>query len=299
VSLVWPGRTVKIRVWEAMVGKVRLVLLDTDFDDNLPEDRTVTHYLYGGDNENRLRQELILGIGGIRALVAMGLKPDIYHSNEGHSAFISLERLRSLINDQHLTFYQALEAVRSSTLFTTHTPVPAGHDAFEEDLLRKYISHYHSRLTITWDELMALGQCKGDSDKKFNMSFLAARMSQEINGVSKLHGEVSQEMFNKLWPGYLKEELFIGYVTNGVHHPTWTAPEWRDVYRELTGDKNFDQTDRDLWEKLYSLEDKKVYEVKTSLKKEPIYKYQEKTPVRYDREACESSYSLKYQQSSR
>ncbi|MGA2405457.1 MAG: alpha-glucan family phosphorylase [Bacteroidales bacterium] len=267
VSLVWPGRTVKIRVWEAMVGKVRLILLDTDFDDNLPEDRTVTHYLYGGDNENRLRQELILGIGGIRALVAMDLKPDIYHSNEGHSAFISLERLRGLINDQHLTFNQALEAVRSSTLFTTHTPVPAGHDAFEEDLLRKYISHYHSRLTITWSELMALGQCEGDSDKKFNMSYLAARMSQEVNGVSKLHCEVSQGMFNKLWPGYLKEELFIGYVTNGVHHPTWTAPEWRKIYKELTGNINFDQTDRKLWEKLYSLEDKKVYEVKTGLKK--------------------------------
>jgi phosphorylase/glycogen(starch) synthase len=267
VSLVWPGRTVKIRVWEAMVGKIRLVLLDTDFDDNLPEDRTVTHYLYGGDIENRLRQELILGIGGIRALVALGLKPDIYHSNEGHSAFISLERLRGLINDHHLTFNQALEAVRSSTLFTTHTPVPAGHDAFEEDLLRKYISHYHSRLAITWGELMALGQCEGDSDKKFNMSYLATRMSQEVNGVSKLHGEVSQGMFNKLWPGYLKEELFIGYVTNGVHHPTWTAPEWKEVYKDLTGNINFDQTDRSLWEKLYNLEDKKIYEIKRGLKK--------------------------------
>jgi glycogen phosphorylase/synthase len=267
VSLVWPGRTIKIRVWEAMVGKIRLLLLDTDFDDNSPEDRPITHYLYGGDNENRLRQELILGIGGIRALAAMGLKHDIYHSNEGHSAFISLERLRALIDENHLTFNQALEAVRSSTLFTTHTPVPAGHDAFEEDLLRKYISHYHSRLSITWDELMALGRCEGDPDKKFNMSFLATRMSQEVNGVSKLHGEVSQGMFNKLWPGYLKEELFIGYVTNGVHHPTWTAPEWREVYKELTGNINFDQTDRNLWEKLYSVEDKKIYEVKTSLKK--------------------------------
>lgn len=267
VSLVWPGRSVKIRVWEAMVGKVRLLLLDTDFDDNLPEDRTVTHYLYGGDNENRLRQELILGIGGIRALDAMGLKPDIFHSNEGHSAFISLERLRRLINEDHLTFSQALEAVRSSTLFTTHTPVPAGHDAFEEDLLRKYISHYHSRLTISWNELMALGQCEGDYDKKFNMSYLAARMSQEVNGVSKLHGEVSQSMFNKLWPGYLKEELFIGHVTNGVHQPTWTAPEWREVLKDLTGTEFFDQTDRALWEKIYTLDDKKVYDVKTTLKK--------------------------------
>ena len=267
VSLVWPGRTVKIRVWEAMVGKVRLILLDTDLDDNLPEDRTVTHYLYGGDIENRLRQELILGIGGIRALEAIGLRPNIYHSNEGHSAFISLERLRLLINEHHLTFNQALEAVRSSTLFTTHTPVPAGHDSFEEDLLRKYISHYHNRLSMTWSELMALGQCEGDYDKKFNMSYLATRMSQEVNGVSKLHGEVSQGMFNKLWPGYLKEELFIGYVTNGVHHPTWTAPEWRAVYKEITGSMNFDQTNRALWENLYSLDDKKIYEVKTHLKK--------------------------------
>jgi len=267
VSLAWPGRTVKIRVWEAMVGKVRLVLLDTDMDENSHEDRTVTHYLYGGDNENRLRQELILGIGGMRALVAMGLHPDIYHSNEGHSAFISLERLRTLIDDNHLTFNQAIEAVRSSTLFTTHTPVPAGHDAFDEDLLRKYISHYHNRLNISWDELIALGRCEGDPDKKFNMSYLATRMSQEVNGVSKLHGEVSQGMFNKLWPGYLKDELFIGYVTNGVHHPTWTAPEWRELYKELTGELNFDQTDRNLWEKLYNVDDKRIYEIKTGLKK--------------------------------
>ncbi len=267
VSMVWPGRTVKIRVWEAKVGKVSLILLDTDFDDNLPEDRTVTHHLYGGDIENRLRQELILGIGGIRALTAMGLHPDVYHSNEGHSAFISLERLRTMIEENHLTFNQALEAVRASTLFTTHTPVPAGHDAFEEDLLRKYISHYHSRLNITWDELMALGRCDTDMERKFNMSFLATRMSQEVNGVSKLHGEVSQGMFNKLWPGYLKEELFIDYVTNGVHHPTWTAPEWKDIYREILGTDNFDQTDRKLWEKLYNVDDKRIYEVKKGLKK--------------------------------
>ena len=267
INLIWPGRTVKVRVWEAMIGKVRLVLLDTDLEDNSQEDRSVTHYLYGGDNENRLRQELVLGIGGIRALVAMGLKPDIYHSNEGHSAFISLERLRTLIDENHLTFNQAIEVVRSSTLFTTHTPVPAGHDAFDEDLLRKYISHYHNRLNITWDELIALGRCEGEADKKFNMSYLATRMSQEVNGVSKLHGEVSQGMFNKLWPGYLKDELFIGHVTNGVHHPTWTAQEWQELYKEITGSQHFDQTDRSQWEKLYSVEDKKIYEIKTKLKK--------------------------------
>jgi glycogen phosphorylase/synthase len=267
VSLVWPGRNVKVRIWQASVGKVRLLLLDTDFEENLQEDRTVTHYLYGGDNENRLKQELILGIGGMRAVIELGINPGLYHSNEGHSAFISLERLRVLINDEHLTFNQALEVVRASTLFTTHTPVPAGHDAFDEDLLRKYISHYHSRLNISWDELMALGRCDGDSDRKFNMSYLATRMSQEVNGVSKLHGEVSRGMFNKLWPGYLKDELFIGHVTNGVHYPTWLAPEWQEFYSELTGTRNFDQTDRTIWEKLYNVEDKKIYEIKKDLKK--------------------------------
>ena len=268
VSLAWPGRNIKIRIWEAKVGKVSLILLDTDCDENIPEDRSVTHHLYGGNNENRLKQELTLGIGGMRALEAMGIVTDLYHSNEGHSAFISIERLRKLIYEKHLTFNQALEVVRSSTLFTTHTPVPAGHDEFEEDMLRKYISHYHNRLTITWNELMALGQCENDDNKKFNMSYLATRMSQEVNGVSMLHGEVSRRMFNKLWPGYLKEELFIGHVTNGVHYPTWVAPEWNEIYKDITGGINFDQTNRSLWEKLYSIEDKRIYDVKTYLKRD-------------------------------
>ena len=267
VSLAWPGRTVKVRVWEAKVGKVSLFLLDTDFDENIPEDRTVTHHLYGGDSENRLKQELVLGIGGVRALTAMGIKPDVFHSNEGHSAFISLERLRVLINDNHLTFDEAMEVVRSSTLFTTHTPVPAGHDAFDEDLLRKYISHYHTRLNITWDKLMSLGRCESDKDRKFNMSYLATRMSQEVNGVSKLHGEVSRDMFKKLWPGYLKEELFIGHVTNGVHYRTWLAQEWHNLYCEITGKEDFDQTDRKMWEKIYEVDDRKIYEIKKGLKK--------------------------------
>jgi alpha-glucan phosphorylase-like protein len=160
-----------------------------------------------------------------------------------------------------------MEAVRASTLFTTHTPVPAGHDAFEEDLLRKYISHYHSRLNISWDELMSMGRCDKDSDRKFNMSYLAARMSQEVNGVSKLHGEVSRGMFNKLWPGYLKDELFLGHVTNGVHYHTWLAPEWQALYEEITGSRYFDQTDRSLWERLYNVDDSRIYEIKRGLKK--------------------------------
>lgn len=267
ISLVWPGRNVKARLWEAKVGKVRLVLLDTDMDENLPEDRKVTHHLYGGDNENRLQQELLLGIGGIRALRVMGIKPEIYHSNEGHSAFIGLERMRYLIERRHLTFNQGKEAVRASTLFTTHTPVPAGHDSFEEELLRKYIPHYPARLNITWERMMSLGRAENDVNAKFNMSYLAARMSQEMNGVSKLHGEVTRSMFNKLWPGYLKEELFIGHVTNGVHYPTWLAPEWKELYRRITGVENFDQTQLANWKKLYEVDDGEIFRLKLGLKK--------------------------------
>ncbi len=267
VSLAWPGRTVKARIWLAQVGKVKLYLLDTDHDENNHEDRAITHYLYGGDSENRLKQELILGIGGVRALISLGIKPDVYHSNEGHSAFIGFERMRHLIEEQHLNFEQTLEIVRASTLFTTHTPVPAGHDAFEEDLLRKYISHYHARLNISWDQMMALGRCDTDHDRKFNMSYLATRLSQEMNGVSELHGHVSRGLFSKLWPGYLRDELHIGHVTNGVHHSTWTAPEWEQVYEKITGKAHFDQTDRSQWEKIYQVDDAKVFEIKMKLKK--------------------------------
>jgi glycogen phosphorylase/synthase len=267
VSLVWPGRVVKARVWLVSVGKVKLYLLDTDFEENTPEDRTVTHYLYGGDTENRLRQELLLGIGGVRLLESLGIKADVFHSNEGHSAFIGFERMRHLIEEDHLTFAEAKEVIRSSTLFTTHTPVPAGHDAFEEDLLRKYISHYHTRLNISWDELMALGKCEGEADRKFNMSYLATRLSEEMNGVSELHGHVSRGLFSKLWPGYLPDELYIGYVTNGVHHATWTAPEWKQMYENLLGESNFDQTDRENWEKIYQIDDAKVFETKMKLKR--------------------------------
>lgn len=267
IRLTWPGRIVKVRIWLASVGKVKLYLLDTDFEENTHEDRAITHYLYGGDSENRLKQELILGIGGMRALIALGIKPDVYHSNEGHSAFIGFERMRHLIEDEHLTFNESMEIIRASTLFTTHTPVPAGHDAFEEDLLRKYISHYHARLNITWEQLMALGRSNDEYDRKFNMSYLATRLSQEMNGVSQLHGHVSRGLFSKLWPGYLRDELYIGHVTNGVHHPTWIAPEWEHLYEKITGRRHFDQCDREQWAKIYKVEDEKVFEIKMKLKK--------------------------------
>jgi phosphorylase/glycogen(starch) synthase len=268
VTIVLPGRSLHARIWELHVGRITLYLLDTDFDDNIEEDRSVTHNLYGGNNENRLKQELLLGIGGIRALELLGVKFDLYHSNEGHSAFIGLERIRNYIHLNNLSFQEAKEIVRGSTLFTTHTPVPAGHDEFEEDLLRKYIGHYPERLKINWNELMALGRSDINAwGEKFNLSFLAAHLSQEMNGVSLLHGTVTQQMFAKLWPGYLPEELHISYVTNGIHYPTWTAKSWKKLYRESFGE-GFENNlaDADYWEKIYDVPDDKVWEIKQQLR---------------------------------
>ena len=203
VSVALPGRNMYARLWRVDVGRTELILLDTDFEDNLPEDRSVTHHLYGGDWENRLKQEMLLGIGGIRALRALGKSADVYHCNEGHAAFTGLERLREYISDENLSFAEALEVVRASSLFTTHTPVPAGHDSFQEDLLRVYLAHYPSRLKTDWDTLMSLRKVvNANSSEKFSMSFLAANLSQEINGVSRLHCDVSREIFAPLWPGY-------------------------------------------------------------------------------------------------
>lgn len=268
VQIGLPGRTLYARIWQVNVGTIPLYLLDTDFEFNQEQDRSITHHLYGGSRENRLKQEMLLGIGGIRALKTLGIVPDIYHSNEGHSAFIGLERLRVFIAEEKFTFTEALELVRGSTLFTTHTPVPAGHDEFEEDLLRTYISHYPGRLNITWDELMALGRSNTDAkNEKFNMSYLAANLSQEINGVSKLHGAVSREILCKLWPGYLPEELHIGHVTNGVHYPTWIAPEWDELFHKLVGESMVDQQSRrEAWEKIHDVPDQEVWSIKQSLK---------------------------------
>jgi phosphorylase/glycogen(starch) synthase len=272
ISIVLPGRPMYARIWELAIGRNKLFLLDTDFDANIEEDRAVTHHLYGGSNENRLKQELLLGIGGIRALDLLNIHPDLFHSNEGHSAFIGLERMRKYIQLQNLTFAEAREIVRSSTLFTTHTPVPAGHDAFDEELLRRYIGHYPERLHISWNELMALGRTTPNSwDEKFNMSILAAHLAQEVNGVSMLHGTVTQEMFAKLWPGYLPEELHISYVTNGVHFATWTAKEWKKLFAEHLG-KDFEQNliGFDRWSKIEEMPDKLIWEVKKALRKKFI-----------------------------
>ena len=271
VSLVFPGRTVYVKLWRVDVGRTELYLLDTDFEDNLPEDRQITHHLYGGDWENRLKQELVLGIGGIRALRKLGIECDIYHCNEGHAAFIGLERLREYISD-NFSYAEAIELVRCSSLFTTHTPVPAGHDAFSEDLLRTYLNHYPQRLKIDWETMMGLGKINPlDRNEKFSMSNLACNLSQEVNGVSMKHGEVSQQILGNLWPGYLPEELHIGYVTNGVHYPTWTASQWKDIHAKVFG-KDFasHKYDKKCFDGIYNVEDSEIWNVRNDLRKRMI-----------------------------
>ncbi|MCB9316137.1 MAG: alpha-glucan family phosphorylase [Lewinellaceae bacterium] len=263
------GRTVWAKVWELRVGRMSLYLLDTDIDDNNWEDRSLTHQLYGGDNEHRLRQEVLLGIGGVRALKAMKMEPDLYHLNEGHAAFLGLERLANYLRDKHMPFDQALEIVRGTQLFTTHTPVPAGHDSFPESLLRDYLFEFTNTLGITWEQLVALGRVHpGDSNELFSMSHLAIRTSLEVNGVSRLHGEVSQKMFNDLYPEYNYAELYVGYVTNGVHFPTWVASEWLDLYQEIFG-KGFlsDQTNRKFWSKIQDVPAQRIMDLRQQLKK--------------------------------
>ena len=272
VSIPLPGRTLTARIWLCRVGRTDLYLLDADYEANLEEDRRVTHYLYGGDWENRLKQEILLGIGGVRALQSLHIAQDVSHCNEGHAAFLGLERIRNLVLRRRLTFAEALEVVRSSSLFTTHTPVPAGHDAFPEAMVRQYLSHYPGELGIDWAQFIGLGRVDPeDPNEKFSMSVLACNLSQEVNGVSWLHGEVSKEILGNLWPGYFKNELHIGYVTNGVHFPTWTATRLRRLYARYFPEgfegheyrisewkKVYDIPDEDLWQERMVLKEKLV-----------------------------------------
>jgi phosphorylase/glycogen(starch) synthase len=270
ISLALPGRTVYAKAWRLDVGRIPLYLLDTDIRDNQEKDRAITHHLYGGNNEHRLKQELLLGVGGIRLLDAMGVKPEVYHCNEGHAAFIGIERIRRLIEGRIISFPMAKEIVRSSTLFTTHTPVPAGHDSFSEDLLRTYIPHYASRLNISWDEFMGLGRMnEQDRNQNFSMSILALKLSQEVNGVSKIHGEVSRKMFAGMFPGYFPSEVNIGHVTNGVHYGTWTSRLWRELFRNTFG-LNFyqEQSDPTHWEMIREVPDNVIWDIRRKLKKE-------------------------------
>ncbi len=272
IQVTLPGRTVHARVWLVKVGRIDLYLLDTDVEVNQVADRQITSNLYGGDEENRLKQEMILGVGGIRMLNLLGIQPHIYHCNEGHAAFIGLERIRQFMQLRKFTFRESLEVVRASTLFTTHTPVPAGHDSFSEDLIRTYMGHYPDRLNVSWAEFIGLGRLNPDNvHERFSMSYLAARLSQEINGVSNLHGEVTRKMFRDLWKGFFPEELHVGFVTNGVHYQTWTAEPWQDLYLNAFGPDFLDnQSSGEYWKRIHEVPSEDIWGIRQQLRHQLI-----------------------------
>ena len=258
-------------VWRVNVGRVPLYLLDTDNEMNSEFDRPITHQLYGGDWENRLKQEILLGIGGVLLLKRLGIKKDIYHCNEGHAALCNVQRLCDYV-EGGMSFDEALEVVRASSLYTVHTPVPAGHDYFDEGLFGKYMGGYPQRMGISWEDLMNLGRINpGDPNERFCMSTFACNTCQEVNGVSWLHGKVSQEMFAGIWKGYFPEENHVGYVTNGVHFPTWCASEWKKLYNKYF-DKNFlkDQSNPKIWEAIYNVPDEEIWNTRVALKNKLI-----------------------------
>ncbi|WP_294538096.1 glycosyltransferase family 1 protein [uncultured Bacteroides sp.] len=258
-------------LWRVNVGRIALYLLDTDNEMNSEFDRSITHQLYGGDWENRLKQEILLGIGGMLTLKKLGIKKDVYHCNEGHAALINVQRICDYV-ESGLTYNQAIELVRASSLYTVHTPVPAGHDYFDEGLFGKYMGGYPQRMGITWQDLMDLGRTNpGDAGERFCMSTFACNTCQEVNGVSWLHGKVSQEMFSGIWKGYFPEESHVGYVTNGVHFPTWSATEWKQLYAANFDDNfMFDQSNPKIWEAIYNVPDEEIWKTRITLKNKLI-----------------------------
>ena len=263
----YPGRTIFANIWRVNVGRMKLYLLDTDIDLNSEWDRPITHQLYGGDWENRIKQEYLLGIGGVLMLKKLGIKNEIYHCNEGHAALLNLQRLVDYVQDDKLSFNEALEVVRASSLYTVHTPVPAGHDYFDEGLFGKYMGEFPAKLGISWADLMNMGRENPDSQERFSMSVFALNTCQEANGVSWLHGEVSKKMFQGVWKGYAPEESHVGYVTNGVHMPTWAASVWKEFYSEQFGaDFAERQEDERTWAPILKTPDEDVWEMRMRLK---------------------------------
>ena len=263
----YPGRIIYANVWRVNVGRMKLYLLDTDIDLNSEFDRPITHKLYGGDWENRIKQEYLLGIGGVLMLKRLGIKHEIYHCNEGHAALLNLQRLVDYVQEDGLSFNEALEVVRASSLYTVHTPVPAGHDYFDEGLFGKYMGEFPAKLGITWQDLMNMGRENPDSNERFSMSVFALNTTQESNGVSWLHGQVSRKMFAGIWKGYAPEESHVGYVTNGVHMPTWAASEWKEFYARVFGPNYLeDQGQESTWAPILSVPDEEIWNMRMRLK---------------------------------
>src|SRR5213596_307552 len=259
-------RDVYARLWELHVGRVRLYLLDTDIPENKAEDRLITAELYGGDLEMRMRQEIVLGIGGVNALNALGIEPEVFHMNEGHSAFLGLERIRRLVAEKKLNFYAALQVAASANVFTTHTPVPAGNDSFPRDMMRKYFGSFTKELGIPFDELFSFGQTRVDPNDPFSMTILALRLSRHANGVSKLHGDVTRSLWKDVWVGVPVHEVPITSITNGIHTKTWMAPEFSALYRKHLGVWEEHLTEPEFWRGVIDIPDTQLWETHQKLK---------------------------------
>ena len=259
-------RDVFARLWELRVGRVNVYLLDTDIPENIAEDRLITAELYGGDLEMRMRQEIMLGIGGVKALSALGIQPDVFHMNEGHSAFLALERIRLNVVEKKLDFYSALQVVAAANVFTTHTPVPAGHDSFSREMMQKYFGKLAKELNIPFDELFSFGHTRVNSDDPFSMTILALRLSRHANGVSKLHGEVTRALWKDVWSGVPVHEVPITSITNGVHTKTWMAPEFAALYRKHLGTWEEHLTETEFWRGVIDIPDAQLWETHQKLK---------------------------------
>ncbi|MDP3279564.1 MAG: alpha-glucan family phosphorylase, partial [Nitrosomonas sp.] len=269
IEVALPQRTLVAKVWQAKIGHVTLYLLDTDLPENSPQDRYITHNLYGGDRTMRIEQEIILGIGGVRVLQALGIKPTVWHINEGHAAFMILERIHNLV-EQGLDFATALETVAVNTVFTTHTAVPAGHDHFSTEMMQTYFSSFYQKLNITREEFLSLGHVSDSPD--FNMTALAIHGSRTHNGVSKIHGDVSANICRDLWPQIEPEENPISYITNGVHVPTFLAQEWSDLFDRYLGHEwRNKMCDLDYWSGINAIPDHLFWSVRQSLKSQMFH----------------------------
>jgi len=261
VSVEYPGRCVLAQIWCASIGRVKLYLLDTNMDTNSPADRMITANLYGGDREMRIRQEIMLGIGGLKALVAMDIAPEVCHMNEGHAAFMALERIRQLRNAKNMTFDEALEATKSGNVFTMHTPVKAGNDEFPVELMDKYFGGYFPNLGINRKQFLALGRVNpGDDGESFKMPVLALRLSAYRNAVSKLHSRVSRKMWSELWDGVPVNEVPVISITNGVHIKSWLSDEMNCLYERYLGPNWLDETaNKSVWKDIEQIPDEELW----------------------------------------
>ncbi|RMG31896.1 MAG: alpha-glucan family phosphorylase, partial [Methanobacteriota archaeon] len=279
------GRDVFARIWRAQVGRVPVYLLDANIEDNTPEDRVLTSRLYGGDQEMRISQEILLGMGGVRALRALGIKPDAWHMNEGHSVFLGLSRIRELVREEGLQFNEALEAVAANNIFTTHTPVPAGHDAFPLTLKDKYFKQYWESVKIKRSEFMELGlEIQPAGYQIFSLTILAFNLARFANGVSELHGRVSRELWKSVWPDVPVEEIPIGHVTNGIHTLSWAGREMAELFDKYLGpDWKRRLTYKDYWVKVDEIPDEQIWKVKRVLKEKMIKHLHRRLMEQYER----------------